>query len=266
MIGAKPGSGRKSNRKTMPESSKSTYIGFRKATLREKADYVKRHFSSIAGKYDFMNTLLSLGIHYFWKHRAVRMARLKPGSLVIDVCGGTGDLAVCAIRRLGEKGRVVLYDINGDMMEYGRRKIAKLGLEDRIRFVQGDAQSISFPDNLFDTAMIGFGIRNVADMNRCLGEIYRVLKPGGTFICLEFSLPTASWFRLLYDFYSFRVMPMLGKMLTGSREAYLHLPESIRMFPPPGEFAAQIAGAGFSAVTYKRLTNGIVVVYTGVKP
>jgi demethylmenaquinone methyltransferase/2-methoxy-6-polyprenyl-1,4-benzoquinol methylase len=193
------------------------------------------------------------------------MTRLKEGSLVIDVCGGTGDLALRAIKTMGDQGRVVLYDINIAMIESGRPKIRRADLEDRIYFVQGDAEVLCFADHLFDAAMIGFGIRNVTDMRRCLLEMYRVLKPGGTFMCLEFSLPTAPWFRFLYDFYSFHVMPALGKLLAGTRDAYLHLPESIRIFPPPDTFAAIMRETGFSAVEYKRMTNGIAVVYTGVK-
>jgi demethylmenaquinone methyltransferase/2-methoxy-6-polyprenyl-1,4-benzoquinol methylase len=245
--------------------AKITQFGYRRVSIGEKANYVLRHFNSIANNYDFMNTLLSLGIHYIWKRKAVKMTRLKEGGLVIDVCGGTGDLAIRAAKAMGTQGRVILYDINMAMMQNGRPKISRADLEDKIHCVQGDAEALCFEENLFDAAMIGFGIRNVTDMQRCLGEIYRILKPGGTFMCLEFSLPTASWFRFLYDFYSFHVMPVLGKLLAGTRDAYLHLPESIRMFPSPDAFSGMMRKTGFSAVEYKRITNGIAVIYTGVK-
>lgn len=247
------------------EEGNTTNFGYRKVSVAEKASYVLRHFNSIANKYDFMNTLLSLGIHYIWKRKAVKMTRLEEGGLVIDLCGGTGDLAIRAAKAIGARGRVVLYDINMAMMENARPKIRKADLENKIHCVQGDAEALCFEDRLFDAAMIGFGIRNVTDMQLCLMEVYRVLKPGGTFMCLEFSLPTAPWFRFLYDFYSFRVMPALGKLLAGTRDAYLHLPESIRLFPSPAAFSGMMRKTGFSAVEYKRMTNGIAVIYTGVK-
>ena len=255
----------KSERQQQQENGRTTNFGYRKVAAEQKAGYVLRHFNSIAGRYDLMNTLLSLGIHYLWKRTAVKMTDLKYGGLAIDVCGGTGDLSVRAAKVMGRRGRVILYDINLSMLENGLPKIKKASLEQQIQCVQGDAEYLSFRDDLFDAAMIGFGIRNVTDMEQCLREIHRVLKPGGRFMCLEFSLPTLRWFRILYDFYSFRIMPVLGKMLAGTREAYLHLPESIRMFPSPDVFRRMVEEAGFDDVSYRRLTNGIAVVYTGVK-
>jgi demethylmenaquinone methyltransferase/2-methoxy-6-polyprenyl-1,4-benzoquinol methylase len=247
-----------------PHRNEETF-SFRTILIREKAAYVLRHFTSIAGKYDFMNTVLSFGIHHLWKRRAVDSLHLKPGSLAIDVCGGTADLAILASRAMSPGGRVVVYDINRAMMEGGRPKAQRASLEGSIRFVQGDAETISFPEGRFDAAMIGFGIRNVTDMARALAEIHRVLRSGSRFMCLEFSLPVFPWFRNLYAFYSFRIMPLLGKLLAGNREAYLYLPETIRKFPPPDEFAALLRKTGFAGVAYERLTNGIAVIYTGVK-
>ena len=234
-------------------------------TSEEKTHTTLDHFHNIADKYDLMNTFLSFGIHHLWKRRAVKMLALKENDLVIDICGGTGDLARCAVRAMQYRGKIVLYDINGPMMHKGMEKICEIGLEDHIRCVQGNAESLSFPSLLFDAAMIGFGIRNVTHREACLREIYRVLKPDGKFMCLEFSLPATSWLRTLYDFYSFRIIPFLGKHIAGSREAYLYLPESIRRFPPPPVFAKMIEDAGFSDVSYTSLTNGIVVVYLGYK-
>ncbi len=243
----------------------TTCFGFRKIPAPEKARYVLRHFNSIALKYDFMNTILSFGLHYRWKRSSLNALGLKPGDRVIDVCGGTADLSILAARAVGPKGSIVLYDINRAMIERGRPKVAGASLADKILFVQGDAEFLSFPEGLFDAAMVGFGIRNLTHMERGLAEMYRILKPGGRMMCLEFSIPTSTWFRFLYDFYSFHLMPLAGKLLAGTREAYLYLPESIRTFPPPDEFAALLRDIGFSKVTYGKLTNGIVVIYTGVK-
>jgi demethylmenaquinone methyltransferase / 2-methoxy-6-polyprenyl-1,4-benzoquinol methylase len=151
------------------------------------------------------------------------------------------------------------------MIEGGKPKVAQSSLAGRIRYVQGDAELISFPQDQFEGAMVGFGIRNLTRMERGLAEMYRVLKPGGKLMCLEFSLPTSFWFRALYDLYSFHIMPLVGKLLAGTREAYLYLPESIRKFPPPDELTALLQNIGFSRVTYQRLTNGIAVIYTGIK-
>jgi demethylmenaquinone methyltransferase/2-methoxy-6-polyprenyl-1,4-benzoquinol methylase len=151
------------------------------------------------------------------------------------------------------------------MMEGGRPKVAKASLSGRIHYVQGDAESMSFLEGSFDAAMVGFGVRNLTNMDKGLHEMYRVLKRGGKMMCLEFSLPTSSWFRFLYDFYSFHIMPLVGKLLAGNSEAYLYLPESIRKFPAPDDFAAMMTATGFSRVTFRRLTNGIAIIYIGVK-
>jgi len=249
-----------------PNDGKTTHFGFRQIPVREKAGYVLRHFNSIAGKYDIMNTLLSFGLHYYWKWKAVKELCLQPGSRVIDVCGGTADLSILAARETGSQGRTVLYDINRAMLEGGKTKIARKSLTRRILPVLGDAEAISCGVDTFDAAMVGFGIRNVTRMEQGLAEMHRVLKPGGRFMCLEFSLPTAAWFRMLYDFYSFRLMPLAGLILAGNREAYLHLPESIRMFPPPDAFIGMLEKAGFSRIACRRLTGGIAMIYTGEKP
>jgi demethylmenaquinone methyltransferase/2-methoxy-6-polyprenyl-1,4-benzoquinol methylase len=240
-------------------------FGFRRVPAGEKGKFVLRHFNSIARKYDFMNTLLSFGLHYLWKKWAVKSVQLKPGDKIIDVCGGTGDLSILAAEIIGPEGKAFLYDINRAMIEGGKPKIAKAFLSGRVVYVQGDAESISFPQGCFDAAMVGFGVRNLTRMEKGLAEMYRVLKLGGKLMCLEFSLPTSIWFRWLYDIYSFRLMPLLGKLLAGTREAYLYLPESIRRFPLPDEFTGMLRKVGFSRVHCRRLTNGIAVIYTGEK-
>jgi demethylmenaquinone methyltransferase/2-methoxy-6-polyprenyl-1,4-benzoquinol methylase len=212
-----------------------------------------------------MNTLLSFGIHHIWKRLAVRMMDLSPGNRVLDVCGGTGDLAILAAKAIGVDGRVVIYDINRAMMQAGLHKVAGRDIEPRIRYVQGDAESISFPGAEFDAVMVGFGIRNVTNMNNGFEEMYRVLKPGGKMMCLEFSKPTFAPFRWLYDIYSFYIMPLLGEWIAGSRTAYTHLPETIRMWPLPDELTKILKGIGFSDVSHRKLTNGIAVIHLAVK-
>ncbi len=248
-----------------PSTDKMTHFGFLTVPEREKVEWVRRHFNSVARKYDSMNTLLSLGIHYQWKRMAVRMMGLRPGDRVLDVCGGTGDLSRMAADYATSSGSVVLYDINWEMMAAGRPRIAHSTGGGRISHVQGDAEKIAFPDNSFDGAMVGFGIRNLTRLENGFREMHRVLKPGGTFMCLEFSEPVTPWFRSLYDFYSFRVMPLLGKMLAGCQPAYTYLPESIRMFPSPEELARMLRNIGFRDVYYRRLTDGIAVAHLGKK-
>ncbi len=244
---------------------KRAFFGYNTVAEDEKTEWVLRHFNSVAQWYDFMNTLLSFGIHYLWKRTAVNMMNLKSGDRVIDVCGGTGDLAVLAGRKIGDKGRVIIFDINKAMMDAGRKKTGVSVFGQKIQFVLGNAENISFSDNSFDAAMVGFGIRNVTRMERGFAEMHRVLKPGGTFMCLEFSKPVAPVFRWLYDFYSFRIMPLLGQMIAGSKQAYTHLPESIRTFPLPDKLSEILENTGFCDVSYRRLTNGIAVVHKGIK-
>ncbi|MDF1592283.1 MAG: bifunctional demethylmenaquinone methyltransferase/2-methoxy-6-polyprenyl-1,4-benzoquinol methylase UbiE [Desulfobacterales bacterium] len=241
------------------------YFGYQKVPREEKVHRTCLHFETVAKRYDFMNTLLSFGIHYLWKRSAIRMMKLKPGDRVLDVCGGTGDLSILAHRSVGTAGRVVLFDINRAMIQAGKTKPTHASVRRQIQHVQGNAEALSFPDNYFDAAMVGFGIRNVTRMEQGFTEMHRILKPGGTLMCLEFSKPTAPLFRFLYDFYSFKIMPLLGELLAGSRRAYTLLPESIRTFPLPGELADILKRIGFRRVVFRRLTNGIAVVHLGKK-
>jgi demethylmenaquinone methyltransferase/2-methoxy-6-polyprenyl-1,4-benzoquinol methylase len=243
----------------------AAYFGYRRVPAEEKAQLVKDHFNTVAAKYDLMNTLLSFGIHHFWKRAAIRMMALHPGDRILDICGGTGDLAVLAAKAVGRSGRIIVYDINRAMIAVGRNKITSFPFANRIWYVQGDAERLSFPDEYFAATMVGFGIRNVTHMDAGFQEMFRVLKPGGKMMCLEFSKPTHSLFRRLYDFYSFYFMPLLGGIFAGSPKAYLHLTESIRTFVLPDELTNMIEQAGFSRITTRSLTNSIAVIHMAIK-
>lgn len=252
-------------RENRASAAPTTCFGYLTVPEDRKVDLVRRHFNTVATKYDFMNSLLSFGTHHSWKRIAIRMMHLRKGDRVLDVCGGTADLSLLAAADTGPSGRVVLYDINWMMMEAGRPKVAGSPFAGQIAYVQGDAERISFADESFDAAMVGFGIRNLTHMEQGFREMHRVLKPGGKLMCLEFSEPVSGWFRFLYDFYSFYVMPAVGKILAGSRHAYTYLPESIRLFPPPDELKGQLEEIGFRDVSYRRLTDGIAVIHVGTR-
>jgi demethylmenaquinone methyltransferase/2-methoxy-6-polyprenyl-1,4-benzoquinol methylase len=232
---------------------------------RKKANLILGYFNSVAQNYDMMNTLLSFGIHHIWKRIAVHMLELNSGDRVLDLCGGTGDLAILAAGAVSPAGHVTLYDFSSAMINAGRLKKNNSSIRKRVQYIQGDAQQISFQDESFDAVMIGFGIRNVIDMKKGFKEMYRVLKPGGKMMCLEFSRPTSPLFRMLYDYYSFYIIPFLGKAITGSVQAYTHLPESIRTFPSPDELTDILNNIGFLHVTHKKLTNGIAVIHLAKK-
>lgn len=241
-------------------------IGFRRIAASEKAGWVRRQFDAVAPWYDRMNTLLSLGVHHLWKRRAMDWLRPASGERILDLCGGTGDLAVAAIRRVGPRGRVVLCDINREMIRAGRA--APRFAEERaaLDYVEGDAERLPFGDGRFDGVVVGFGIRNLTRMDRGFAEILRVLRPGGRLVVLEFSHPANPIFRRVYDLYSFAFMPWLGKRLAGSAEAYAYLAESIRGFPPPDALAGRLRSAGFSPVAYRRLTDGIAALHRARRP
>ncbi len=248
-----------------PGGGGEAYFGFEAVAVEEKTARMIRHFEAVAPVYDRMNTLLSFGIHHAWKRQAVRLLGLRPGMRVLDVCGGTGDLSLLAARRVGPRGRVVLYDLNRRMILAGLPKLKRRAEGAFVRPVQGNAEEIACRDGAVDAAMVGFGIRNVTRMRRAFAEIHRVLRPGGRLLCLEFSRPTSAGFRLLYDFYSFRIMPVLGEWIAGNRRAYTHLPESIRTFPLPEELADLLRAVGFCEVRWRAFTNGIAVAHLACK-
>ena len=206
------------------DNKNTTYFGNKIIPASEKKSMVQGIFTSVADKYDLMNDLMSFGTHRLWKRFVAEKTNLKPGDSAIDVCGGTADIAMLMAKRVGENGRVVVYDINMGMLENGRDKCIDRGFLKNIRCAQGDAEEIGFEDNTFHCATVGFGIRNVTHLDKTFMEMMRVVKPGGRVICLEFSHPTSKFFSKLYDLYSFKVMPEIGNLVTGNRDAYTYLP------------------------------------------
>ena len=241
-------------------------FGYRMVGFEEKKRLVHDQFTPIARRYDRADALLSFGLHFLWKRATVRRLGLGPGDGVLDVCGGTADLALLAAKRLGTSGRAVVYDFNRPMMEAGRVKSGRARHSDGVVFVQGDAEQISFPEASFDAVTVGFGLRNLAHLDQGLREIFRVLRPGGRFAALEFSLPRRRWQRSLYAFYSFRLMLPGARLITGTDGPFRYLAESIRVFDPPEGVAGRLAAAGFIDVAFRPLTLGIAVIYSGRKP
>ncbi len=250
----------------MTVKSEKVDYGFRKVAAADKRRLVDDHFDRIARRYDRADTVLSLGLHHLWKKRAVGALGPKPTDRVLDLCGGTADIALLVARRMGHgSGFVAVYDINRAMMEVGRTKSVHHGLSGKIGFVEGDAEVMAVGDNSVDGVIVGFGIRNLIHPEQGLRESFRVLKDGGTFVCLEFSMPVSTLFRLAYNVYSRTLMPLLGRIIAGETTPYRYLHESVRVFPPPDRVASLLKEIGFSTVSYQRLTNGIVVIYRAVK-
>jgi demethylmenaquinone methyltransferase/2-methoxy-6-polyprenyl-1,4-benzoquinol methylase len=241
-------------------------FGYRTVGAEDKKRLVHDQFTPIAGTYDRADALLSLGLHFYWKRVTVRQLGLEHGDRLVDVCGGTADLALLAAKRVGRAGLAAVCDFNRPMMEAGRAKTGRARGGGAVVFVQGDAELLPFPGSSFEAATVGFGLRNLADVDRGLGEIFRVLKPGGRLSALEFSLPRRRWQRSLYAFYSFRIMIPGARLITGAEGPFRYLAESIRVFDAPEEVAGRLGRAGFTDVAFRRLSLGIAVVYSGRKP
>jgi len=243
---------------------KKTDFGFREVPEDEKARRVAGVFDSVASRYDLMNDLMSAGMHRWWKRFAVHAAGVRPGMRVLDLAGGTGDLAAGMAKQVGERGLVVLSDINAAMLSHGRDRLINDGLVANTQVVQINAEKIPFPDNTFDCVTIGFGLRNVTDKPAALASMRRVLKPGGQLLVLEFSHPIAP-LKPIYDAYSFRVLPLLGKFVARDEASYRYLAESIRMHPDQEKLLGMMKDAGLEGCRYHNLTGGIVAVHRGYK-
>ena len=250
----------------MDRPDQTTHFGFRDVALGDKQTLVNEVFHSVARRYDLMNDLMSAGLHRVWKD--IMVNSLNPPKndapfALLDVAGGTGDVAFRAAKASGHGFRGTVVDINPEMLNVGRARAAARHLDDRVSFAEGNAEALSFPDRTFDGYTIAFGIRNVPRIDLALGEAFRVLRPGGRFLCLEFSTVDVPGLDRLYELFSFKVIPPLGRAVTGDAESYQYLVESIRKFPRANAFADMIRAAGFSRVNWQILSGGIVALHSG---
>ncbi|MBF0283988.1 MAG: bifunctional demethylmenaquinone methyltransferase/2-methoxy-6-polyprenyl-1,4-benzoquinol methylase UbiE [Magnetococcales bacterium] len=243
----------------------TTHFGFSEIPAAQKVERVRQVFDSVAQSYDLMNDLMSMGVHRLWKRYAVARLHIKPGDKILDVAGGTGDLTKLMAERLEQQGTFAVCDINASMLEVGRTRLADLGMVSGFHWIQGNAETLPFPDHTFHAATIGFGIRNVTRMDLALKEMTRVLRPGGQFLCLEFSHVVLPFLKPIYDAYSFKILPEIGERVAKDRDSYQYLVESIRRFPEQERFKEMMEQAGLSRVKYYNLSAGIAAVHVGVK-
>jgi demethylmenaquinone methyltransferase/2-methoxy-6-polyprenyl-1,4-benzoquinol methylase len=245
---------------------KTTHFGYKEVETETKADMVAGVFHSVASRYDLMNDLMSGGVHRIWKRFTIELSGVRKGNAVLDIAGGTGDLAARFSDIVGPEGSVVLADINESMLKVGRDKLIDSGRHSNIECVQADAQSLPFPDDSFDCITIAFGLRNVTDKNAALRSMLRVLKPGGRLLVLEFSKPGNELLSKAYDTYSFKILPVLGKLVANDSESYQYLAESIRMHPDQETLREMMEDAGFSRCEFHNMTGGVVALHKGIKP
>lgn len=247
-------------------SEKTTHFGYETVDAKEKAGRVAGVFHSVADNYDLMNDLMSAGIHRLWKHMTIEMSGVRKGHKVLDIAGGTGDLAAKFSKIVGSEGSVVLANINESMLKVGRDRLIDRGITENVTFSQADAQYLPFPDNTFNVITIAFGLRNVTDKDMALRSMLRVLKPGGKLLILEFSKPTSSLLSKIYDTYSFNVLPRLGKVFANDSDSYKYLAESIRMHPDQSTLLQMLDSAGFENTDFHNMTGGVVALHRGIKP
>lgn len=248
--------------------SDKTHFGFKQVDREQKAGLVKEIFSGVAKKYDLMNDLMSAGVHRIWKNKMVEELDFKGSARVIDLAGGTGDVAFRIARKAREKGmkcEIDVVDINQEMLDVGKDRAVDLNLFSNLKFTCCDGEKLCFADETFDFFTIAFGIRNFTDINAGLSEAYRVLKPGGKFVCLEFSKVNDYFLQKIYDIYSFKVIPKIGEVVLKDRASYQYLVESIRKFPSQNEFKKMIEKAGFKNVSYQNLSFGTAAIHIGIK-
>ncbi|GAA0696934.1 bifunctional demethylmenaquinone methyltransferase/2-methoxy-6-polyprenyl-1,4-benzoquinol methylase UbiE [Marinobacterium maritimum] len=245
---------------------KTTHFGYQDVPVEEKVKRVADVFHSVAGKYDLMNDLMSGGIHRLWKRITIDQSGVRRGHKVLDIAGGTGDLTRKFSRMVGPEGKVILADINDSMLKVGRDKLLNSGVAGNVEYVQANAECLPFEDNTFDVITIAFGLRNVTDQNAAIASMLRVLKPGGKLMILEFSKTDNPALTKLYDFYSFNILPQMGKVIAGDADSYRYLAESIRKHPDQETLKGMMEAAGFVNCRYQNMTGGIVALHTGIKP
>jgi demethylmenaquinone methyltransferase/2-methoxy-6-polyprenyl-1,4-benzoquinol methylase len=243
----------------------TTHFGFEQVATEDKVRKVRGVFDSVAGNYDVMNDLMSFGIHRVWKKVAIQLANVRKGDKILDLAGGTGDLAILFEKRVGKEGSIVLADINSEMLRTGRDRLIDKGLVGNIRYAQVNAECLPFEDNTFDCVSIAFGLRNVTNKDTALRSMLRVLKPGGRVIVLEFSHPVDKITEKVYDFYSFKLLPKIGAIVAKDEASYRYLAESIRMHPKQDELKQMMEDAGLERCEYFNMNQGIVAVHRGYK-
>jgi len=246
-------------------NKRTTHFGYEEVLWQDKEERVGEVFTSVAKRYDIMNDLMSFGIHRLWKHFAISTSHIRAGDRVLDLAGGSGDLALKLCERVGDEGHVVLGDINAAMLGEGRDRLLNAGFIHNTTPIQCNAEALPFPDDDFDNIIIGFGLRNVTDKDQALREMFRVLKPGGQVHILEFSKPTSKLVESIYDVYSFSILPKLGEAVASDGDSYQYLAESIRMHPDQQTLLDMMAKAGFEDNEYTNLTAGIVALHRGYK-
>jgi len=244
---------------------KTTHFGYQQVRWEEKQRRVAGVFDSVADNYDLMNDVMSFGIHRLWKRFAIEQAGARPGQRILDLAGGTGDLAARLARLVGAHGEVVIGDINASMLNVGRARLLDRGITGNVRFVQANAESLPFPPASFDCITIAFGLRNVTDKQKALASMYQTLKPGGRLLVLEFSKPVVPGLKQAYDLYSFRVLPLMGRLIARDETSYRYLAESIRMHPDQQTLAEMMQAAGFEDCDYHNLSGGIVALHRGFR-
>jgi len=247
------------------DKEQTTHFGYQQVPVKDKASRVAGVFHSVADKYDVMNDVMSFGIHRLWKKQTIAAAGAKRGQQILDLAGGTGDLAAQFAAIVGKSGKVILSDINASMLENGRQRLTDRGIAGNIEYVQANAECLPFADNQFDVITMAFGLRNVTDKAAALGSMWRVLKPGGRLLVLEFSKPVLPGLSPLYDQYSFRILPVMGKLIANDADSYRYLAESIRMHPDQETLKQMMQDAGFERVSYDNLTGGVVALHKGFK-
>ncbi len=243
----------------------TTHFGFEQVAYDDKVNKVAGVFHSVASKYDVMNDLMSFGIHRVWKRYTIEMSGVRHGHHVLDLAGGTGDLAAKFARIVGQEGSVTVADINDSMLKVGRERLLDKGIAGNIQYVQANAECLPFPDNHFDAITIAFGLRNVTDKDAALRSMYRVLKPGAPLLILEFSKPESALLSKIYDTYSFKLLPFMGKVIADDAESYRYLAESIRMHPDQETLKDMMSDADFEKCEYFNLTGGVVALHRGYK-